>query len=83
MSNNKDGGPAFPQVTRLVEKSHQGISVRDYFAAKALNGFIANHGDRIEAAVFGCDPKHNGSPCLKLAKFSYHIADAMLAARDE
>ncbi len=64
----KTGGPAFPfayedEVTRYV--SH-GISLRDYFAAKAMQGFCAAN-DYVDMDY--------------LAKFAYITADAMLKAR--
>lgn len=42
MSMKKDGGPAFPYGQRnITEQSSEGMSLRDYFAAAALQGFIA------------------------------------------
>ena len=60
------GGPAFP-----IEKPpfHNGMSLRDYFAAKALQGVMACNG------VYE-DEK-------KLARWCYEQADAMLEAREQ
>ena len=52
-----------------------GMSLRDYFAAKALQGMLAN--SSIEVRSDSPDP-HD----LSLAKASYTIADAMLKARE-
>ena len=63
MSQIEDGGAAFPSEYY----ADAGMSIRDYFAAAALQGFITNNGtDTAEGA---------------LAAWSYSLADAMLAAR--
>ena len=54
------GGPAFPTGTAF-----QGMTLRDYFAAKAMQGLIAN------GAVSPVDA----------AKAAYIVADSMLKAR--
>lgn len=73
-----DGGPAFPQTHKLMNKGFPdmvvpettgGLSIRDYFAAKVLQGQIAFEG------ADGCDPEH-------IAGCAYQIADAMVKARD-
>ena len=46
-----------------------GMTLRDYFAAKALSGSLA-------------DPEVNGS-FENIAKFAYKMADAMLKAREK
>lgn len=74
MSAHDNGGPAFPfiQVTQTEEgpfvQGNSGMSLRDYFAAQALAGFMSIPG--------GSDPKID-------AAYAYRIADAMLAARKE
>lgn len=45
-----------------------GMSLRDYFAAKALNGFCA-------------DPRTAGRRGWEIAEEAYQVADAMLAER--
>lgn len=62
MSTPNDGGPAFP-----VMYESQGMSLRDYFAAAALQGALA-------------DTRCNG-PFEAYAKDAYLYADAMLAER--
>lgn len=79
-----DGGPAFPTVATATTHgfyadgqpcitlygSRTGISVRDYFAAAALQGNLA----------VGC---YEGKDAWdKAAKDAYRLADAMLKARD-
>lgn len=47
---------------------NQGMDLRDYFAAKAMNGMLA-------------DPTHDPYP-EEAAKWAYKIADAMMEARE-
>ena len=50
-----------------------GMSLRDYFAAKALQGMIATSGHPALLGLDGCE--------LDTAKAAYKVADAMLVAR--
>jgi hypothetical protein len=59
--------PAFPSLYSLPET--QGMLLRDYFAAKALQGMLAESGG---------GALHN----TNLSEFAYLIADAMLKARE-
>ena len=71
MSNTKTGGPAFPVVIvdRPKELAHfNGMTLRDYFAAKAMQGFLAT-------VKVGC-------PDDLIAVDAYNLADAMLKARE-
>ena len=75
MSNSKHGGPAFPIPLQPGQsfKEHggevDGMTLRDYFAAKAIAGICA-HRDS-----WGLTSPH------ALAALAYNIADAMLAER--
>lgn len=77
-----DGGPAFPQVANhiycdgaiAVPVPYAGMSLRDYMAAKAMQGDLAS-----QSAETG--EWSNGASIAALAKRAYEIADAMLAAR--
>lgn len=81
--SNKTGGPAFPysgvhkgEKENLIVDSH-GMTLRDYFAAKAMAAIVR----RWDGHSFGGGPE---SPQYKeLAEDAYHIADAMLRAREE
>ena len=70
-----DGGPAFPQTVltmrpnRMEEIGHDGMTLRDYFAAAALNGIMQ---------AFGGEDLYSYS---ENAVHSYAAADAMLKAR--
>lgn len=73
MSVDNDGGPAFP-VSRDIEADYSasgwgsvGMTLRDYFAAKAMQGEMANPN-------VSQDAKNR-------AAWAYEVADAMLAAR--
>jgi hypothetical protein len=72
------GGPAFP-VPGLHENSdYDGMTLRDYFAAKAMQGLIA-HEER--AKQLG---SHNlGDFDVRVAICAYRYADAMLEAREQ
>lgn len=83
----QDGGPAFPEPGRAQSAKQRqvltnvGMSLRDFFAAKALASLI-------------CEPSWGGSNsltwtlgpkttdvALNYAKVAYQFADAMLEAR--
>lgn len=107
MSNDNTGGPAFPcplsadphlMQAAYIEPNEKGMTLRDYFAAKAMQGIIANNG------LVDC--KSNGNPIeytyddsfrdakqslpdetpdlsfLGEAVIAYDVADAMLFVRN-
>ena len=63
------GGPAFPAHPSALG-DHDGMTLRDYFAAKAMQGMLAENGG-------------GAAHTIDLAKFAYWIADAMLKARGQ
>ena len=72
-----DGGPAFPVADTIhtdgqVQFGFNGMTLRDYFAAKAMQGDIAS----MEAHNDPQDAAHH------IAKRAYAVADAMLKARE-
>jgi hypothetical protein len=67
--------PAFP--VQSTAQATYGMALRDYFAAKAMNGLLANIDDRDMRFVKGADPS------AVIAQISYKMADAMLKAREE
>ncbi len=74
MSEWNNGGPAFPTAADNGHLTNQdGMTLRDYFAAKAMQGLILNEA---EDGAIGTDNVE-----AALAQLSYRIADAMLAAR--
>lgn len=80
MSNTNTGGPAFPAIIPLIHSEQQGkdypdyseagMTLRDYFAAKTLQGMLAS----------GNLPKSVQDE--ELATAAYQVADAMLKARE-
>lgn len=71
-----DGGAAFPRVeyecfqgeVKSRTNREKGMSLRDYFAAKAMQGIIVGVENPNEEYI---------------AKIAYAMADAMLAERDK
>lgn len=60
------GGPAFA-VAELANITWEGMTLRDYFAAKAMQAILSNG--------------ETDSPMI--SKASYIVADTMLKAREE
>jgi hypothetical protein len=72
MSEHDDCGPAFPREDYQTDNAggQCGMTLRDYFAAKAMQGFCAT-------AAYS-DKDFNGE-----AAGAYRMADAMIAAREQ
>jgi hypothetical protein len=78
----KNGGSAFPELTwervstgEIAHFASQGMTLRDWFAGQALAIFPRiNETDELEGA---------NERRLDIAKFTYAMADAMLAARED
>ena len=69
MSNTNTGGRAFPApTTKPLENYYPGMTLRDYFAAKAMQGDVVGgvHRDDFEVTAIR----------------AYRMADAMLKARE-
>lgn len=76
MRNTNTGGPAFPvaeyvQHNGLTIGQQEGMTLRDYFAAKAMQALISANG-----------PMPTGSWPTHAERTAYWIADAMLKARE-
>jgi hypothetical protein len=70
MSNTNTGGPAFPGVKWVHQGENvnpDGMTLRDYFAAKALQGLMPSTMEWPEEAI---------------AEAAYRQAEAMLKARE-
>ncbi len=77
MTTKTDGGLAFP-VWELngngqPEMTEFGMTLRDYFAAKAMQGLLA-------AQIHGFNDRPANGP---FASMAYEMADAMLRARTQ
>lgn len=67
-----DGGPAFPLGAEYAGYAPEfGMSLRDYFAAKAMAALLVAHG-----------PAPVGGWPVYAERTAYLIADAMLATRE-
>ena len=66
------GGPAFPCHPGIENSIYDGMFLRDYFAAKAMQGILASNTEHEheDAHIFDA-----------IAEASYKQADAMLKAR--
>jgi hypothetical protein len=73
MSNKETGGPAFPSMRDMRHNPdfdhEEGMTLRDYFAAKAM-----------QVLIIGIDPRQDHQPAL-IPYAAYEMADAMLKAR--
>jgi hypothetical protein len=88
MAVANDGGPAFPGYTMhddgdkvQITKLNPGMTLRDYFAAAAMQGWLTTYG--VEASHPASHPTSGYQHALALAKYCYATADAMLAVRNK
>ncbi|EKS6746848.1 hypothetical protein [Enterobacter kobei] len=77
------GGQAFPRQqweydghNNVLQYQEEGMTLRDYFAAKALSGWLASYPE-------SCTHPIVAGNADEVAKHSYMLADAMLKAREE
>ena len=83
MSNTNTGGPAFPCEWDYIGSKREaanGMTLRDYFAAKALSTILGQY----DFTFFEDDrsEKEGDAFSLIVAKNAYAMADAMLKARE-
>ncbi len=71
--SKETGGPAFPSEGVVTNDGifYDGMTLRDYFAAKAMQGLVA-----------GAEPEH-GINLHGAAEWAYNMADAMIKAREK
>ena len=92
MTAKNDGGPAFPCEVGPASDGHtiqtgnmqwmqSGMTMRDYFAAKAMQGELAAMVDP-SGSQCGIDLDTPDEALARIAKHFYRIADAMLKARE-
>jgi hypothetical protein len=62
--------PAFPTENAYMVSTQQGMTLRDYFASKAMQGLLT-------AEIVGEYSNEH------VAEIAYRIADAMMKAREE
>jgi hypothetical protein len=79
-----DGGPAFPSDPAFYgDKAGPGMSLRDYFAAAALQGWLAGPCDGHTMDEYADEPEAFAEHQAEVARACYAYADAMLAERDK
>jgi hypothetical protein len=96
MSDIKNGGRAFPETWHPTfgyspDQCGQGMSLRDYFAAQALQGMYACGGHRDVFSGVKAEPRafcmtdSEVGACAEtlVARMAYAVADAMLKAREQ
>lgn len=76
-----DGGPAFPHLHNTCQRVNEsemfpGMTLRDYFAAAALTGLLAN-----PERYPGFYTPRTGTVASDLSQDAMRLADAMVAAR--
>lgn len=86
MNQKSDGGPAFPgQIPTGNDPRSgnyvEGMTLRDYFAAKALTGITSNDACMKEAMQMSVTGNMDRPVRDAVADIAYRYADAMLAAR--
>jgi hypothetical protein len=69
--------PVFPETSAGHEAAHQGMTLRDYFAAKAMQSLVTEPHDDIQDFKL----EFEGQTIDLISVVSYEIADAMLKAR--
>ena len=74
-TDTKTGGPAFPTDNAHQTGPHsyhvEGMTLRDWFAGMAMQGFIAAWG------------QHDVTDFIEIAHDAYNMADAMLHRREQ
>ena len=77
--SKETGGPAFPTKSYDLERENtvreEGMTLRDYFAAKAMQGLTM----RQDGAGF--DFARAPNDVMRVAMWAYDVADAMMEAR--
>ena len=78
MSKENNGGPAFPErynYETAQQMAEPGMTLRDYFAAKAMQTFLR------DAVLPTKEDRQEHLP--PVAEVAYEVADAMLKVREE
>ena len=79
------GGPAFPQTVDLGDQGqvmHFGMSLLDYFAAKAMQAWISTIPDESLHDVDEAGDQVFEKHAMAVAEAAFKYADAMLKARN-
>ena len=88
MSDTNTGGPAFPAPAGVAHITDQGMTLRDYFAAKASEDDINEHVWKGHTEDFVTTDGYGNKTVIKRQAMwtreqaKYRYADAMIAARE-
>lgn len=74
-----DGGPAFPVAECQEDGWGHGMTLRDWFAGKAMASILEVTLNTVVQA--GASPEEINSVLVDVAPSAYRLADAMLKAR--
>lgn len=80
---NNDDEYAFP-LKEAFSNDQLGMTLRDYFAAKAMQALLSHHGGYIELCGDHSEPASLSEDALDndfIADYAYNQADAMLERR--
>ena len=70
--NNPLAFPSFDYITQDGKENPKGMTLRDYFAAKAMQSLLRQYPDHLM-----------NSPANEVACDAYIVADAMMKVREE
>jgi hypothetical protein len=70
MNNTNTGGPAFPTERPAMSEYGKGMTLRDYFAAKAMQ------------SILQAKDVHDSREWNNTAWIAYQVSDEMLKARE-
>ena len=82
MSTKNDGGPAFP-IGSTPEEWGNGMTLRDYFAAEAMQGELSASVCTDEKSDYGIPLNVSDEKLDRMTRHWFRIADSMLRARGE
>lgn len=81
MTQIKDGGPEFPVPNLEDDPSFNGMTLRDYFAAKAMQGELSASVCTDDKSDYGIPLNVSDEKLDRMTKHWFRIADSMLRAR--
>jgi hypothetical protein len=80
--NKPTNPPAFPYFGHTGWSHGEGMTLRDYMAARAMQAFITLHENALTRDGCSCDWSEDGTSSEIICDQAYGVADAMLKARE-